>query len=85
MRAIKICSHIKTDGSRCGSPALRHQDHCYFHHEQRKREARKLRVARSCSCPYFPKLPMDPTLFPECPAVIAARLGIVTPDSCRGM
>ena len=82
---VKTCQHTMPTGQTCGSPAMRHQSYCYFHHEQRKREVRKLRVARSCSCPYFPKLPMDPTLFPECPAVIAARLGIVTPDSCRGM
>ena len=26
-----ICRHIKTNGERCGSPALRDQTHCYFH------------------------------------------------------
>jgi hypothetical protein len=26
-----ICRHIKTNGERCGCPALRNQTHCYFH------------------------------------------------------
>ena len=29
---MKLCSHIKTDGRRCGSPALRESALCYFHH-----------------------------------------------------
>jgi len=26
------CQHIKTNGTRCGSPALRSRNFCYFHH-----------------------------------------------------
>src|SRR5579871_93100 len=26
------CRHIFTDGHRCGSPCLRHEDFCYYHH-----------------------------------------------------
>jgi hypothetical protein len=29
------CQHIKTDGVRCGSPALRHKNFCHFHHQLR--------------------------------------------------
>jgi len=84
-RSAKTCNHIMPSGQTCGSPALRNQTYCYFHHERRKREVRKLRIAHSCSCPYFPRLPMDPSLFPECPAVVAATLGIVTAASCKDL
>jgi hypothetical protein len=29
----KRCHHIKSNGMRCGSPALRNQRLCYFHHQ----------------------------------------------------
>jgi len=70
----RTCNHIMPDGHTCGSPALRHQEFCYFHNEQRKRKSR-IKVA---SCPYFPRIPMHPTVSPECPAVVAARLGILS-------
>ena len=30
------CRHIFTAGHRCGSPTLRNQDFCYYHHTTRK-------------------------------------------------
>jgi hypothetical protein len=30
-RKIKTCTHIKVTGIRCGSPALRGEEFCYFH------------------------------------------------------
>lgn len=33
------CRHIFTDGHRCGSPCLRHEDFCYYHHTARGRRA----------------------------------------------
>jgi hypothetical protein len=33
-----LCRHIFTDGHRCGSPALRHEQFCYFHHTTRPRK-----------------------------------------------
>src|SRR5215469_8054627 len=30
------CHHIFPDGARCGSPALRNENRCYYHHETRK-------------------------------------------------
>ncbi len=30
------CRHIFTDGRRCGSPCLRHEDFCYYHHTTRR-------------------------------------------------
>jgi len=32
---VPQCQHIKTNGSQCGSPALRNQQFCYYHHRQR--------------------------------------------------
>ena len=34
---ISQCQHIKDDGIRCGSPALRGKDLCYFHHRRARR------------------------------------------------
>jgi hypothetical protein len=31
-----VCRHIRTTGHRCGSPALRNEDFCYFHHTTRR-------------------------------------------------
>jgi hypothetical protein len=28
---VKRCQHIKINGTQCGSPALRHGKHCYYH------------------------------------------------------
>ncbi len=33
--AAPRCRHIKTNGSQCGSPALRNNDFCFYHHEDR--------------------------------------------------
>lgn len=33
------CEHIKSNGIRCGSPALRDHVYCYFHHVWRDHEA----------------------------------------------
>ncbi len=30
------CRHIKVDGIRCGSPALRNEPFCYYHHNTRR-------------------------------------------------
>jgi hypothetical protein len=36
-RPIPRCQHIKTNGVQCGSPALRTERHCFFHHQHRSR------------------------------------------------
>jgi hypothetical protein len=35
------CEHIKSNGVRCGSPALRDEIYCYFHHIWRKENDRQ--------------------------------------------
>ena len=37
LSTIPQCQHIKDDGIRCGSPALRGKDLCYFHQRQARR------------------------------------------------
>jgi hypothetical protein len=38
MPSPRTCSHIKTNGVKCGSPALRHNTLCYFHYQWDRRE-----------------------------------------------
>ncbi len=35
-----ICQHVKITGERCGSPAVRDEDYCYYHRAVRKRVPR---------------------------------------------
>jgi hypothetical protein len=37
------CQHIKVNGTQCGSPALRGEEHCYFHRAWRQRRVEMLR------------------------------------------
>jgi hypothetical protein len=38
---IKLCGFPKQDGIPCGSPAMRTQEHCFFHAELARRKRRK--------------------------------------------
>ncbi|MDT8070340.1 MAG: hypothetical protein ROO76_19400 [Terriglobia bacterium] len=42
--SLRLCSHIKTNGIKCGSPALRHHTMCYFHYQWQKRDQRRVRL-----------------------------------------
>ncbi len=53
------CRHIHADGRRCGSPALRSEELCYFHHTSRK-PAGQPRARRSRQATFDLPLP-DPT------------------------
>ena len=46
MSNLKSCTHIKVDGVRCGSPALRGQQFCYFHQ----------RIVRGVRLPHGPRI-----------------------------
>jgi len=35
--SLRTCNHIKTNGIKCGSAALRNSTKCYFHHKHRGR------------------------------------------------
>src|SRR5579875_695665 len=38
------CRHIKPNGNRCGSPSLRHEPFCYYHHTARRPGPRQPQV-----------------------------------------
>ncbi len=44
MPPLRLCSHIKTNGIKCGSPALRHHTLCYFHYQWQRRDQRRIRL-----------------------------------------
>jgi hypothetical protein len=39
---FRTCEHIKRDGKRCGSPALRRRRFCYFHNPLQPDELSRL-------------------------------------------
>ena len=43
MSEVRRCQYIKADGAQCPSPALRDHNECYFHHNWRERELRRIR------------------------------------------
>jgi hypothetical protein len=43
---IRLCTHQKSNGSLCGSPALKEESYCYFHLNARERHLRQRRAAR---------------------------------------
>ncbi|HYL13004.1 MAG TPA: hypothetical protein VEV41_08205 [Terriglobales bacterium] len=45
MVSFPICEHIKNDGIRCGSPALRGRSFCYFHKRWRETHSRRFLAA----------------------------------------
>ena len=45
--SIQYCRHIKINGERCGSPALRNELFCYYHVELKRRHRRCNPSARS--------------------------------------
>ena len=49
MAQIKLCEHIKDDGIRCGSPALRGHTLCYFHDRAFRRHS--IRPDAPCHIP----------------------------------
>jgi len=38
---LRLCDHIKPDGHRCGSPAMRGRSRCYFHLRPRSAALRR--------------------------------------------
>lgn len=43
-KVVRTCIHVKVNGIRCGSPALRGSVKCHFHHQHRRHL--KLRAIR---------------------------------------
>ena len=46
MTQYPTCTHMKEDGTYCGSPALVNRRYCYFHLTQRGRRLRRARALR---------------------------------------
>lgn len=42
LMSLRTCIHVKTNGLRCQSPALRHSVKCYYHHDHRRLTRRKV-------------------------------------------
>ena len=61
------CRHIFAAGHRCGSPCLRHEDFCYYHHTTRKPAPRDRPLA-----PFDLEIPL-----PEDRAAIQSAIGQV--------
>ena len=40
--AYPLCQHVKFDGVRCGSPALRNKPHCFYHNRVRRLRTHKV-------------------------------------------
>ena len=49
---VKECGYIKTDGAKCGSPALRGKSHCFYHNPARASARRAIRAR------FFLELPL---------------------------
>ena len=54
--SILLCNYTKTDGTSCGSPALRGKKICFFHQRHRKRREYSAKIARELDV-LGPRLP----------------------------
>jgi len=55
MKPIATCHHLFPDQHRCGSPALRNEPFCYFHHPERKPTRAPRRIYRGL--PFSSRIP----------------------------
>ncbi len=79
---IPICEHIKDDGIRCGSPALRGRKLCYFH----DRERRGHRISRTAPAKLIPTLKNQRDVRVATINVLrAARQGLFTAEELKSM
>jgi hypothetical protein len=59
---VKVCTHLKVTGVRCGSPALRGEQFCYFHE----------RMTRGVQVP--PNARLHPVRFATVPGRVVHRV-----------
>ncbi len=82
MKNIPLCTHIKDDGIRCGSPARRGHDLCYFH----DRAYRHHSIARDAACKLIPVLKNDRDIRVATTNVLRAiRQGIFKPEDVKAL
>jgi hypothetical protein len=72
------CRHIFTDGRRCGSKCLHHQDFCYYHHTTRGASARQVPALRDALSTF--ELPL-----PEDRSAVQASIGLILQRIAAGM
>ncbi len=72
------CRHIRTDGHRCGSPALRSADFCFYHHNCRKpvpkAEAQERQAERNRRAAFILPNPEDRSAIQEAIGTVLLRL-----------
>jgi hypothetical protein len=67
------CHHIFPDGARCGSPRMREEQFCYFHHDSRRPVARpEQRIARRSTFSLF--TPTSPDAIQESLGEVLIRI-----------
>jgi hypothetical protein len=54
---VLICQHVKRDGVRCGSPAMRSKRYCFFHQRDHERDAK--RAAEDCRQRWFESVDLN--------------------------
>jgi hypothetical protein len=59
MYSFPTCQHIKKNGIRCGSPALRGRSFCYFHTRWRETHSRRFIAAPPGRKRRSPSVPLD--------------------------
>ena len=79
---IPICEHIKDNGIRCGTPALRGRTLCYHH----DRLFRRHRIANSAACIQVPSLTTERNIRRATTNVLrACRDGQLPPEVANTM
>jgi hypothetical protein len=76
------CRHIFTDGHRCGSPCLRREELCYYHHTTRKpiADPQQRRGRRSS---FDLPLPEDRSAIQQSIGEVLRRIASNDIDPCR--
>ena len=78
------CRHIFIDGRRCGAPALRGQNFCYFHHAARKPIPKQELAARhSRSATFAVPMPEDRSAIQHSIGEVLQRIASNQIDSRR--
>src|SRR6185369_2802080 len=78
------CTHIKTDGIRCGSPAMRGRPFCYFH--RRYYDGTAIRPDRFVPARDFPLLRNSRDVRTSITTVVRyMHEGRITPEQARPM
>ncbi|WP_213806560.1 hypothetical protein [Granulicella sp. dw_53] len=79
------CRHIFADGRHCGSPSLRQQHFCYFHHPTRRPVPTSVRNdRRSRRATFEIPLPIDRTTVQQAIDIVMQRIASNDLDARRG-